>query len=437
MPIGEPPHQPSSQDPADSDITLRVSALGQSSPRNPAVHQLPGARVWTIAATSLLVGAVLVGLFLRATNDPRGAIGTLLQIPTPTPAPTIAPSGDALYFANAVPWGTLTIDNKRLSNNNLITHEFNGIILSRGRHQLVYQARYFPTLRCTLSVPQAPADTCPLDTTTGATARQLTGEAGRTIDLGASLDRLSADQRDALSKAITVALQAQALSATIAPGDRYLDPQGDIATASEPLTLTLTLSTHPRLNPGDCNPFCPDNTAVIPGLGVDNLWHIQTALYAEWTITDASGQSLGAVDDQHGGMFVTPGNNSVNNLSQIGVTLTTSGWQVSGLDGLTQQAAITAQENTVNQAIFQHLGASGFAMGGRVIGLASNPLQGCFVIISPPDGYRNVTIVARFGAAFVIDDAGHPVYSQMEHANDTEVNVMNTLIQQGVPQTSF
>ncbi len=442
MPFGEPPHQPASQDPSDSDITLRISALGQSSPRHPAVRQRPSARVWTITATSLLVVAVLVGLFLRTTSDPRGAIGTLLQIPTPTPEPTIAPNGDAIYFANAVPWGTLTIDNKRLSNHELITHEFNGNVLSRGRHHLVYQARDFPTLRCTLSVPQAPADTCPLDTTTGATARQLTGEAGRTIDLGASLDHLPADQRDALGKAITVALQAQALSATIAPGDRYLDPQGNIATASEPLTLTLTLSTHPKLNPGDCNPFCPDNTAVIPGLGVDNLWHIQTALHAEWTITDASGQSLGAVNDQHGGTFASFGENSVDYIRPIGVALSASGWQVSGLDGLTAQAAITAQKNTINEAIAQtHEGGGaqggGYAAASGVMGFGDNPLPGCYIVVKDPNMGVTIKMVARFGIAFVVDDGGQPYFAQILHANADEAALMDTLMQQGVPQIPF
>ncbi|HEY7848474.1 MAG TPA: hypothetical protein VIC27_00350, partial [Ktedonobacterales bacterium] len=62
---------------------LRVAPSGMS-------HALPGAqaRAAALAATTLFVVAVCVGLFTHATNDPSGALSTLLRLATPTPAAT-------------------------------------------------------------------------------------------------------------------------------------------------------------------------------------------------------------------------------------------------------------------------------------------------------------------------------------------------------------
>jgi hypothetical protein len=392
------------------------------------------------------VVAALVGLFVHATGDPRGALGAILQIPTPTPAPTFAPGSNVVYFANAVPWGKLTIDRTSMSADYLTAHEFTGVTLPRGAHRLVYTARDFPTVSCVFNVPASTHDTCLLDTTTGATANHLAVGQSRTFDLGATVDRLSPDQRDALLTQINADLLAAQLTAAIAPGDRYLDAQGNIATANQPLTLALTLTTHPSLTNDyvdpECHELCTDLNEAIPGLGGDHGWHIQVSLYASWSLTDASGQSAGAIDYQRVAPVTSPyGPPLANNIpTPISVQLLPSGWQISGLDGLTAAEGKTAEEAAIDAAV-NGVNTGPYALQGKVIGVGANPLEGCFVDLTLPPQQPNsaivVSLVWRFGAVFVADDAGQPTYAQLPHATAAEAAVITMLVQQGVPQTSY
>lgn len=446
MPFGNEPRQPTSTGSEDTDVTLRVSAIGAHATAPTPPRRRLSARIWTLTATALLVVATLVGLFVHATADPRGALSTLLQFPTPTPAPTIALGSNVVYFANAVPWGKLTIDRTSLSADYLTAHEFTGVTLPHGVHHLVYTARDFPTVRCDFSVPASTHDTCPLDTTTGANARGLAIGQARTLDLRATIDQLSPAERDALLTQINADLRAAQLTAAIAPGDRYLDAQGNIATANQPLTLALTLTTHPSLMndyvPPDCHELCADLTEVIPGLGADHGWHIQVILYASWSLTDASGQSAGAIDYQRVALAPAPsGPPLANNIpTPISAQLLPSGWQINGLDGLTAAEGKTAEESAIDTAV-NGVNTGPYALQGKIIGVGANPLEGSFVDLTLPPQQPNsaivVSLVWRFGVVFVVDDAGQPIYAQLPHATAAEAAVMTTLVQQGVPQTSY
>ncbi len=95
--------------------------------------------------------------------------------------------------------------------------------LSRGRHTLEYDAALFPTLRCIVSVPYSPDDTCPLGTE-GVPAGP--DRLARLLDLQATTNRLSTHERQALVATTQERLTALAAGlplGSLTAGDHYRD----------------------------------------------------------------------------------------------------------------------------------------------------------------------------------------------------------------------
>jgi hypothetical protein len=91
-----------------------------------------------------------------------------------------------------------------------------------------YAATYFPTLRCTVSVPVAPDDTCPLDLTWDGTFATSGAPLTRVLDLKATPDRLSPPFVQALLAATQARLSTLASAlppGELAIGDHYRDGQ--------------------------------------------------------------------------------------------------------------------------------------------------------------------------------------------------------------------
>ncbi|HEY7975247.1 MAG TPA: hypothetical protein VID72_07890 [Ktedonobacterales bacterium] len=395
---------------------LRVAPSGMS-------HALPGAqaRAAALAATTLFVVAVCVGLFTHATNDPSGALSTLLRLATPTPAATFFAGANSIYFSNGAPWGTLTIDGKRLPSADLTGY---GATVSRGVHQLAYQARYFPSLRCTFSAPRAQSDTCPLDTSDSTSQFLQTYPLARAIDLRSTGATLQPDQRRALTQRADAALAAQSLTATIAPGDRYLDDHGQVATASAPLHFTLTLAldtSAPSGNDTTCYQFCPDPSFTSAPAPAGGGWAMRVIVTANWALTDATGRRLTSPGYQAGQPY--PSSAPV----EVGVQLTPAGWQINALDSLNTQAIETAAGDPV---IFQAAnGQSG--VNGIAYSLAPNPLDGCVMDVDV-SGYT-ARLLWRFGALLTVDGTARHDFPTLPVANAAEQALAARITQQQPP----
>lgn len=395
----------------DSPGVAARSLLG-SLPRWLRGRRTHKARVVGLVATALLVMVVAVSLFASATRDPSGAVATLLQLATPSPTATFVPGANAIYFSNGAPWGTLTIDGKRLPQADLTGY---GVSVTHGQHHLVYQARYFPTLRCVFSAPRAPGDTCPLDTSYATTQFLLTKALARAIDLGSTGATLQADQRAALTRLANDLLKQQSYTAAIAPGDRYEDGQGHVTIAGAPLQvqLDLTLDTSGANIDGGvggapCAQFCPEptfyNGMAPPGGG----WAMGVNIATSWAIADAGGHVLATLNDQaqqrYPGAFNT----------EVGMQLTPAGWKITGLEG----TAIQLIENVAMNQVFQAESDSAGGGAGFSFNLESNPLNGC--VMDVIYGGATSRLLWRFGALVAVDANAHRVFPKLPVATAQE-----------------
>lgn len=395
-------------------LSPRVSALASA-------LALRGARrrALTLAATTLLVAVVVVGIFVHATSDPRGAVGALLRLSTPTPAATFVPGANVVYFNYGAPWGTLSVDGKRLPQFDLTG---NGVAVTRGAHQLVYQARYFPLVRCVFSAPQAPSDTCRLDTSLDANSFLADKALARVIDLGSTGATLQADQRAALIQLATVQLQKQALTATIAPGERYRDDSGHIAVASAPLQFHLTFALSDTTSPvyaQGCTQICPEPTLRYDPSSQGG-WMTQVNVAASWAIFDVSGRRLTSAMYQAGQTV------PLNIPAEVGIQLTPTGWQLDWLDALGDEAVGDIAMSAENQAESD----AGANSNGMSYSLAPNPLDGCVMDLN--GGNTTARVFWRFGVLLAVNSAARKVFPALPVANAQEQAAV-TSIQSATP----
>lgn len=373
-------------------------------------------RALGLAATALLVVAVAASLFARATSDPAAAVATLLQLATPSPTATFVPGANAIYFSNGAPWGTLAIDGKHLPQADLTGY---GVSVTRGQHHLVYQARYFPTLRCVFSAPLAPGDTCPLDTSDATTNFLHTKALARAIDLGSTGATLQADQRAALTQLTNDLLKRQSYTATIAPGDRYQAGPGHVAVAGAPLQFQLDLALDTSganidggvgggVGGAPCAQFCPQPTfydgMAPPGGG----WAMGVNIAASWAITDAAGNLIATLNNQTQQQYP----NSFN--AEEGIQLTPGGWKITGLEGTAIQLIEQVAMNQVFQAESDNsAGGSGFSFN-----LGSDPLDGCVMDVNY--GGATSRLLWRFGVPVAVDANAHRVFPKLPVATTRE-----------------
>lgn len=266
--LREPPADRRDRDPSGTAASGEMRPPAQRPFAAPArsrrVRRLRGALT---AAALLLVGAVLMVSIPQA----PATLAALLHVPTPSPPPPLPVGADTLVLQDSVPWGVLSVDGApvRHLGTALVPPNTQGVqvpalTLARGRHSLSYAAPPFSTLRCHISVPAAPDDSCPL------APQAVTGPLetfGRTriVDLGARPALLPRRQRDALVRVVAAALAAQSPTTALAAGEPYLAADGQRAVAREPLVATLryTLDTGaPDISPeGDatCGALCADS----------------------------------------------------------------------------------------------------------------------------------------------------------------------------------
>lgn len=403
----EPTTSPlAADDDAPTASPLDAPGAGAGTPTSARSRAL---RVVALLATALLVIATLTGLFARSTSDPRGALGTLLRLATPTPDATFVPGANVIFVSNGAPWGTLSIDGRRMPSLALAGAS---IHVTRGTHHLVYQARYFPTLRCVFSAPRVASDTCPLDTSEDMLQFLLDQGLARVINLGSTGATLQDDQRAALIQQINAQLVAESASAPIAPGERYLDSQGRLVTATSPLTFRMTLALDGSEIPGQegstCYQLCPNPSFTSSQPPDPAQWTVRVTLDATWAITDAGGKLLTPL------LYEAGQPNPLSDSIDINVALTAAGWVVSGL--------ASQNANVVANAAFATLGnvvsATGDSVNGAGITLGRNPLAGCVLSVSVNNTHVNV--LWRFGALLALDAAAQRVFPQLPLANATE-----------------
>lgn len=282
----------------DSDTAPVVTRRPFAAPAHPLLSRR--LRAALTGATVLLVAAVL----LLSIPQAPGTLAALLRIPTPTPPPPLSVGADTLILRHTVPWGVLRVDGApvRHLETALVPPNTQGtqlpaLTLARGMHTLSYDAPPFPALRCRVSVPAAPSDTCPLGLQAVTGPLETFGLA-RLVDLGATPALLPQPQHDALESAVAVALAAQSPATSLAAGEPYLAADGTPAEARAPLAATLRYAldtSGDSANPSTddvCRPLCADqhDQGDLPA------WLLAARLALSWQYAPAAGQPFaGAV----------------------------------------------------------------------------------------------------------------------------------------------
>ncbi len=418
-----PPDMPS--DMSLGDATLDVAPLdARSRPLMPAMW----ARRWNRwrrqivgALTMALVAIVAVGLFVRSTSDPAAAIARLLgAAPTtvtllPTP---VTSQDDGFAAADGVPWGVLTISGQRMPPADLVGSAF---YLSPGAHPVEFQAADFPTLRCVVSVPRAASDTCPLANAHALSDTPQAYASVRLLDLRATPDRLSPSERAALYAMISQTLAADGATTTIAPGELYLDANGDTPRASAPLRYSITpeiastsesLAHLNGLGATPCGPVCSswvDLQSALTSASQTN-WRLEVMVKPSRSVTDASGQSF--TNEQSDARDIGP--------LTVLVVLTAAGWQV-GPASAAQDITTQAQALFCPATLLEGLqGATTLAVTYLTL-LPRNPADGCVIVVIQPGaglgGVSTALLIDRFGVMQAADAAAGSDFPKLPFAD--------------------
>jgi hypothetical protein len=374
------------------------------------------------ALTLALVVSVATGLFARSTSDPIGAIGSLLGIapasPTLLPTSTVAPA-NAFAAVHGVPWGVLTISGQRMAAAETVGGYFQ---LTPGAHAVEYQAADFPALRCVVSVPPSADDTCPLANAADISDAPQAYANVRVLDLLATPARLLPSQRATLDTAIAQTLAALGGATTIAPGERYLDANGQLQRASQPLRISLaptlaspseSLSHLDQLGQTPCGPVCASwvDPQTAQTSASQSNWRLVVMVKPAHTVSDAGGSLI--TYGQSDARFVAP-------LALL-VTRTATGWQV-GLDSLRQSGDDQTQTLFCPPTLLQSLQAKSSVVCGFRTLLPHNPADGCVIAVLQPNAATggasaSALIIERFGVMQAANAQATHIYPSLPLAD--------------------
>jgi len=284
-----------------------------------------------VVAASNVVLAIIIGS-LTGTVPVWNGIASRLSPPTPEP---LAIGAGTVYLVHEVPWGMLTIDGHRQSLNQTALFPPAGIgqgqptiVLSRGSHTLVYRADPFPVLRCIITAPSSPRDTCPIAQT------PPPFRLARVVDLKITPEHLTLTQLMNLAQVVQSAVdQHEPASTVVAAGELYRAANGAVVAASQPMQVAPAWSVNRTTgfsesdSAGTCYAICEgygSNTAEarMVDARIQLAWNYNT-LDGRPVVkfAPAAGSAAEALVDVpiavtwHGGWGVTIGTRDLANIS--------------------------------------------------------------------------------------------------------------------------
>lgn len=459
------PRPPASTPPDDDDFEIEVSDLPATGPALPpaAEESVSAAREPEAEAaaevertrgpsplgprprnrTRLLGGAGAAGaLVLALAVLLAGSPGTHAALGRYFPTPTATAYGaDTFVAADEVPWGRLTVDGRVIARSQSMEQAYH-FRLAGGTHEVAYKAEPFVALRCRVSVPAVPSDTCPL-------AYILNGvpvgvpfhgsspsqNGPRVLDLGATLDNLPSQQIASLKAAVQALLNQGAIETSVRPGEHYLGLDQTIRVAPVELraSLSLALSTDANNpvqvgNGPPCIAICAFPSQIFDGTS----WPLMATAVTGWRIFDARGMLIGATPSSQVDGPSAP-------ITPIPLAVYwQNGWQVSllvGVDGMfggwqtiSNAAGNVAGETLCNVAQFaaaqQRTPATDYGVVGWC-GVAPNPAEGCVVANQATNTGNQPTgepeyFLYRFGVLLAADDLAHQLNPSLPVADATE-----------------
>lgn len=397
-------------------------------------------RLLLTCACALALAFAIVGLLASTQTTPHAALNALLGIPSPTPTATLEPSAGVFFIEHRVPWGVLTVDGKR--NDALDITQMQGgsdplddplsFALPRGRHQITYNAPPFTPLRCVISVPAAPHDTCPLAQPDDQTRRAI-GSA-RILDLSATITNLPAQPKASLVAAATAAIGISTPGTTAGAGERYLGTDGQPHVFAHDTGVTLfrePWTGAPLFEQADCQFLCPMPEGSGPA---PNVWSILAEVREGYHYSSLTPSGAAPADSPLAwtpGSLEQPQGPLVDTL-ELSVTWD-SAWHVT-LEEPNNLALACQAASTVLSNFATGSGPANTVPQFQPIVPAANQTDGCIVGIQmrKADGTPGATgaLLYRFGVLLTTDTLSAAMFPQLPQANGAE----QTLAQQTLAQ---
>jgi len=302
----EPPDTNDEFDAEVSDLRGRAGATSTPSARSLLQPRLTPPRRLVRLAVILSAGLVLV-VTLGSIPAVRNSAADLARRFLPPATPTLVPGSDLFTLLPNPPGVDVSLDGQVLAQLPA-PGAAHPLRLAPGRHVYAWQSHIFPfpPLQCSVSVPPAPADTCPIYSADALQLPQQLPAVGQVIALHPALGALPADARDHLVRAIQGALDAGGSTALVQPGERYSSASlGSPVVATQPLRATLTYVAF--IAPGEpCSPRDPALPCRFPGQDCTQLctvpqappaaadgpfvWIAAALVGATWSYTTLGGQ---------------------------------------------------------------------------------------------------------------------------------------------------
>lgn len=382
----------------------------------------------------------------------------------PGSPPTVEPS--TYYFgldANP-PWGSLSVDGKRVA---LFSRgAYTLFSLPRGRHTLTWYAAPFAPQQCRISVPvDFGSATCQFPDA----APHLGGTISAYISFPANLTMLSATQRTALIQAAQAVLDRQQSSETVQAGEVYTQTSAVsgtntrsctvvlqraaicFATAHQPLKATLLLQLDTGPSPDapcangacdsgnqDCRLFCD-----VPAFAGSNItlspavWQVSVQVQLLWQFTTRDGRG---VEENQADSFILGQQNALT--IPLNITWNGMGWGVTP----TSQSGSFGSDDPVCQAAFGDMSTLVFA---------STPLDtepqlvpgptyasGCLITIPLGSGLNGTPmptptastvayVIQRFGVLLAVNALAHRLWPFLPVADASTQHLVQQLITTG------
>lgn len=265
-------------------------------------------RLTFIIALWLVIVLLLIAIF----SPVRDVVINRFLTGVPTPTPTLV-AGDNLFYIQATPKGTISIDGRTLTNVPDPNSGQRPLQLAYGKHNIVWQVAPFSPISCVVSIPSSITNQCSDESIT----QSPNGSNVRLITFNASLNNLPSAPRNALIHTLQDTLNTLQSTSIVQPGEHYLLASSSglnvTTTATQLLKATLhfnldtnQVANRPCISYGEdvcsyngqnCLQFCTIQVQKFPGIAPDmqpptDGWTALALFYPTWTYTTASGQII-------------------------------------------------------------------------------------------------------------------------------------------------
>lgn len=369
--------------------------------------------------TALVLVCALILAFVRVPGF-GASVRQGLHVQPTAPSSIDGIGGDIVYFEHGLPWGSLLMDGKPVTN--VETEQpytgfeqlFTSLHIPHGRHMLIYTAAPFPTLRCWISFPAAHSDTCPLIRDRSVQDVTPPFPAERVLDLSGDPARLSPALLAMLQAATERTIATLSNSTTINAGDTFAGADGlsQVASARMTATLDYAVVTDPASAytvPGSAR-SCAILCDIQPASYISDSqaqWVVAAHVKPTWTYTQADGTTFAGSAAPQG---VLPD-------SVVPLKVRWNGaWQVGIADSLATSPICFIALN-----LFASLHLEGAPLSSLKMVSAPTPADGCLAVGDAVDatGVARIpyTVMYRFGLLFAVDDEAHRLLPEMRVAD--------------------